>query len=151
MTLLVMAREDAKTTRIYDQVAITQQRKERQRKLEILKEKGMAKSSENFIDALYYHEMYGSAACWMSSRAVDNELKKIKSKSAKLEALKENIRIRTIGLGWKDLAITWSSNGSERTPVELTKHLKMIIKEEKKRNIPSRPTINVQQKENKRS
>ena len=37
MTLLVTVREDIKTSRVYDQVTISQQQKERQRKLEILK------------------------------------------------------------------------------------------------------------------
>ena len=32
MTLLLMAREDSEETRVYDQTAITQQRKEKQRK-----------------------------------------------------------------------------------------------------------------------
>ena len=143
LTLLTMAREDAKETRMYDQDALMQQRKEKQRKMEIMKEKGLKKSSERFIDALYYFEMFGSAACWMSSRAVDIELRKLTSKSAKLSCLKENIRIRTLGLGWVDLAIPWSCNGKDLSPEELVRHLKLIIKEQKKRDIPSKPMIDL--------
>ena len=83
-----MGREDGIEARVYDQVAITQQCK---KKIEIMKEKNIVKSGENFIDALYYHEMYRSTACWMSFRAADVELKKLNSKSAKLIDLKENI------------------------------------------------------------
>ena len=75
--------------------------------------------------------MFGSAAYWMSARAVDNELRKLKSKSAKLSCLKENIRIRTLGLGWKDLAIPWSCNDKDLTPNELANHLKLIIEQQK--------------------
>ena len=35
---------------------------------------------------------------------MEKELEKLKSKSAKLAALKEQVRIRVLGLGWADLA-----------------------------------------------
>ena len=71
----------------------------------------MRKSNESYIDDLYYHDMYYQAACWKTSQSVDCELKKLKSKSAKLVALKDNIHMRVIGLGWEDLATPWSKNG----------------------------------------
>ena len=48
----------------------------------------MTKASESFIDVLYYHEMYGSALCWMSVPSIDRELRNIQSKSSKVIALK---------------------------------------------------------------
>ena len=101
----------------------------------------MKKASELYIDALYYHEMYGSASCWMTVSSVDRELRKLKSKSSKVTALKENICIRVLGLGWDDLATPWSIDGKDLTPDQLADHLKLIIKEQRKRAIPSKPHV----------
>jgi len=63
-------------------------------KEEILKEKNRRKVTEEYIDALYYHCMYNSDACWKGDpRMVTKELKKLKSKSTKYKAVKENILI----------------------------------------------------------
>jgi len=62
--------------------------------------------------------------------------RKFTRKSAKLEALKENIRMRIIGLGWKQFAITWS-----QLVDELATHLKMIIREEKRLTPPKDPAL----------
>ncbi len=77
-------------------------------------------------------------------------LGQLKSESAKLEALKEIIRMRVIGLGWKQFAITWSYKGAQRLVSELAAHLKMIIREEKKsmgraamlKEVTARATVN---------
>ena len=85
--------------------------------------------------------MFGSAACWMTVPSVDRELRKLQSKSSKITALKDNIRIRVLGLGWVDLATPWSRNGKDLTVDQLGDHLKLIIKEQRKRGIPSKPPI----------
>ena len=72
---------------------------------------------------------------------MDRELKKLKSKSAKLNGLKENIRMRVVGLGWKDLATAWSKNGKELTVNELSNHLKKIISHQRTREIPDKPPV----------
>ena len=77
--------------------------------------------------------MYFSPACWKTSKQVDCELKKLKSKSAKLKFLKSNIQMRVKGMGWKDLHTPWSVNNIYYTPEQLTIKLKHIISEEKKR------------------
>jgi hypothetical protein len=56
----------------------------------------------------------------------------LKPESAKLEALKENIRMHVIGFGWKQFTITWSYRGAMRSVEELAVHLRMLIREEKK-------------------
>ncbi len=53
-----------------------------------------------------------------------------------MEALKENIRMHMIGLGWKQFAITWSYKGAKQSVNKLAAHLKMIIREEKKLTPP---------------
>ena len=56
--------------------------------------------SEKYIDALYCNDIFYSAAYCNTAAAIDWELKNINSESSKLLALKENIRMRVISLGW---------------------------------------------------
>ena len=64
-----------------------------------------------YIDALYYNEMFYSVACWNNDAAVDREMKNMNSKSYKLLALKDNISMRVICLGWGDLSTHCYKNG----------------------------------------
>ena len=84
----------------------------------------MNKASEHFIDALYYYEMYESPACWKTVSVMNMELKRLGSKSAKLGALKDNIKIRVLGLGWSDLATPQSRNGRDLLVKKLANDLK---------------------------
>lgn len=140
-SLLTMSLEDMKEVRKKDGEALAAQRKAKRRKEELAKAASMEKGQEAFIDALYYHEMYGSAACWKTAQAVDRELAKLKTKTAKLEALKENIKMRVVGLGFSDLATAWSKDGKEFTPHHLAAHLKTIITATRSRTIPAKPPI----------
>ena len=67
---------------------------------------GEASAMEGYIDALYYREMYDSEACWRTPAAVDRELLKLKSKAARVHALKEHITMRVLGLGGDTLLAT---------------------------------------------
>ena len=58
-----------------------------------------------------------------------------------MEALKENIRMQVLGLGWKKFSITWSQKGVRRSVDELALHLKMIIREERKLMPPTDPAL----------
>ena len=107
----------------------------------MIKEQCNRRASETYIDALYYHEKYNSAACWKTPSSVDRELCKLKSKTAKITALKENIRIHVLGLGCVDLATPWSKNGKEFTIEYLSRHLKMCISQQQKRRIPKAPPV----------
>ena len=70
----------------------------------------MEKASEEYIEAIYYHWMYDSMACWKGSASRINEgLKKLTSKTAKYDALKEHIIIRVKGFGWE-----WRSMHGQR-------------------------------------
>ena len=72
---------------------------------------------------------------------MDRELKRLNSKRAKLDGLKGNIRIRVLGLGWKDLHTAWSKNGKEYTVNELSNQLKKIISHQRTREIPNKPPV----------
>ena len=56
--------------------------------------------------------------------------------------MKTQIRIRTVGFGWKDLHHPWSRNGKHYSPEELLEHLiTVMIPEQKKRGIPKVPPV----------
>ena len=98
--------------------------------------------TEDYIDALYYHKMYNSDACWKGSpRVVNRELKQLTSEATKYTAMKENIRMPIKGLGWDWCEHAWSKNGRKYTVFELAKHLQMIIKKEKSLVIPNEPPL----------
>ena len=56
--------------------------------------------------------------------------------------MKTQIRIRTVGFGWKDLHHPWSRDGKHYSPEELLEHLiTVMIPEQKKRGIPKVPPV----------
>ena len=147
-SLIIMALEYSPETKKVDQILLSKQRAAKRQKEKLAHEHGLQMASEKYIDALYYYDKYGSPACWMNVKDVDREIKKLKSVSAKLSALKENIRIRVIGFGWSNFAHPWSKNGIAYSPQELGVHLKSIIKAEKKCIIPNRPPTQLPQRKN---
>ena len=68
-------------------------------------------------------------------------MKKLNIKSSKLLALKENIRMRVIGLGWEELSTHWPNNGKAFTLEDIASHLKMINKSNRPRSIPTKPPV----------
>ena len=140
-SLLIVALEDAPTAVSTNSEQLDNQREAKRKKEEMMERKNMLKAQESMIEASYYWEMYKSDTCWTNYNTVTKMLRRLKSETAKIEALKENIRMRVIGCGWSQFAITWSHQGKKRSVVELTAHLKMIIKQEKKLTVPSDPAI----------
>jgi len=104
----------------------------------------MEAATEAAIDASYYFDMWSSDACWKGdTKVVARSLKKMNSDALRLEALKENIRIRTLGFGWTkdpDFHTNWSlkvgNKQRQKSVKELADHLRYIISEEKEYDIP---------------
>ena len=122
------------------------QAKVRWKKDELAREKNLENATEEYIEAMYLISMYDSDACLKDDpKNVRKLLKKLKSKKAKLDALKTNILIRVKGFGWEWCHHAWSKNGRVYTINELAKHVEMIIREEKNRKlkIPNKPKPNV--------
>ena len=146
--------KDAPRTHAENNEAIELQQKAKQMREEIKKEKNMEKATEEFIKALYYHQMYDLDACWKGSvTRVTKGLKRLTSETAKYNALKENIMIRVKGFGWEWARHTWTKNKRKYTVNELAKWLKFIMTEEKKAEInatmPTGPPTSVpKRKEN---
>ena len=140
-SLLTMAARDLPAEADVDRADLTAQRAARQRKEQLAQETGRAKASEQYVDALYYYEKWGSPACWKTAAKAEAEFAKLPSKSAKLEAVKEQIRIRVLGLGWADLSTPWTVDGAVLTPAMLMVHLKKIITEQARRTAPTKPPV----------
>eukprot|EP00956_Cyclotella_meneghiniana_P040742 scaffold203759_cov73-Cyclotella_meneghiniana.AAC.1 len=87
--------QDAPQTRKRNNADLELQAKARKKKEDMLRELSIEKASEDYIDAVYYHRMYSSDACWKGEpRIVTTELGKLSSDTAKYRAVKENITIR---------------------------------------------------------
>jgi hypothetical protein len=71
---------------------------------------------------------------------VQAKLDRLESKTAKLDALKENIRMRVKGYGLSEAHITWSHKRKQRSVTKLASHL-----EYKNQDIPDEPHIEVPQ------
>ncbi len=102
----------------------------------------LEKAKEDHVEVSYYWEMYHSEVYWKGMVCiVQKMLGWLKLESAKLEALKENIRMHVIGLGWKQFTITWSYRGAMQLVEELAAHLRVMIREEKKLTPPKDPAF----------
>ena len=60
----MLTQENSPVAWEYDKYTLSRQRVEKSRKEELIKEQCNIQASETFINTLYYHEMYNSAACW---------------------------------------------------------------------------------------
>jgi hypothetical protein len=89
-------------------------------------------------------EMAKSPAFWESVAKAKAAYKKLESNTARLNAVKEQIRIYIIGFGWKDLHHPWSKEGRAYTADELFKYLvQTLIPEISHRGIPDSPTMDL--------
>jgi len=69
---------------------------------------------------------------------------RLASETARLGAVKEQILIRHLGLGWVLAHRTWSGNGNTFTARRLLKHLvEVIIQLTDKLDVPPEPHVNV--------
>lgn len=143
-SLLETALELSSEVRQSERDALDKQQETKRLKKEVLLNNRLEAATKDYVDKLHYRSMFDSAACWKNCKQVDVELKKIKTVSGKKEALKDQIRIRVLGLGWEDCHHAWSHGGTEYTPEELANHLKDgIIQKHKGRKIPKKPPVDL--------
>ena len=92
--LLTVAIEDAPQTVSVNREEIDNQREAKRKKEEMIEKKSLEKAEEALIDVSYYWDMYFSDVCWKGKQSiVKTMLARLRSESAKVEALKENIRM----------------------------------------------------------
>ena len=124
-----MGMTDAPATQKRNNDDLDRQAKARRIKQELIKENGLEKATEEYIDALYYYQIYFSTACWKNDPKIvaSTELKKLTLETMKYSALKENIMIQVKGLSWEWCHHAWSKDGKYYVQ-ELARHLRWIIK-----------------------
>ena len=74
MSPVNMCIEYAPEARAADRIAISKQRSTKRRKEYLLHDKTVLGVSEEYIDELYYNDMFYSASCWNTDAAVDMDL-----------------------------------------------------------------------------
>ena len=93
---------------------------------------------------MYHQDKYYSPACLETPRSIDTEVKKLKSDTARREELKEQIRIRWLGLGWDDCQHAWSAKEVDYSAKVLADHLKNhILKKNSKHWVPSKSPVDL--------
>ena len=107
------------------------------------------KATEEFTRSFILLEQYHSGACWKTKEEVTREYTKLTSETAKREAMKLQINIRTKGLGWEIMIHPWSKKGRMYTGDELKKHLvDVIFPYEETQTIPLIPNVNLPSRQN---
>lgn len=123
LAAVIASMESAPATRRTNNDALERLREVKQRKEEIAKEKETTKSSHHFIRCLTYHSKWNTDQCWKTAEDVKLGLMMMTYIKDKEEALKENINIHYLGLGWNDCHTTWSKDGKKKSVDVLTSRL----------------------------
>ena len=151
-SLMAYALGAAPTVRANEEKALNKQRQHKQNKQAMLKRHKLLGCQQAYANALTYIEMFHSPAGWQTKAIALAEFEKLTSKSSKLDAVKDQIRIRVLGFGWDDLHHAWSTKGVDRTPEDLLLYLTdVIIPEQTERGIPNKPKITLPSRGDKRA
>jgi hypothetical protein len=141
-SLMRFALSTAPVVRKAEKTALDKQREAKKQKQEFLRQKKMIAMQKEYVNALTYIDMFHSPACWKTVAEAKRLFRSLSSNASKLEAVKEQIRIRVVGFGWKDLHHPWSEGGVAHSPETLLKHLvEVIIPEQQKREVPDEPKM----------
>ena len=141
-SLIVTAIKCAKEERMKESEEMKKQREYKLKKKEEMLKKKILKATDEYTRALLLIESYHLAAGWKSVEDVDREYNMLSSESSKREAVKEQIRMRTDGFGWKKMHHAWSRDGTVYSAEQLKDHLvNTIFPYESTKPIPSVPSV----------
>ena len=84
----------------------------RRRKEEIGFEKKYEDAIDDYIVAIYSDDKYHSPRCWLTLEVEAEFYSALGSETARLAAVKEQITIRYLGLGWELSHHAWSEGRS---------------------------------------
>ena len=153
--LLMVALADAPATRKQNNEHLEAQSACKRKKEELLREKALEKATNKMVERILYHRMWHSKTKIDQkkdvTRIVRQHNKGVLSDAAAYEIIKENIKMRTVGLGFDnnskhDLHITWTCKGVRQAIEVLADHLKWIIIKEKNLIIPDEPRVDMPDK-----
>ena len=117
-SLLSMCKKMSLKTRTDFEVSLNRQREVRAEKMKIAQELKLKNAERDLIAACYYFKQYNSPWCWKSIEQAKRSYEKLKTKKDKLRNVKEQIQIRSLGLGWKKAHHPWSCKGHVFDPDE---------------------------------
>lgn len=141
-SLMKFALKVAPAVRKSEKTSLNIQREAKQQKQDQLRKKKILAAQLEYAKALTYVDMFYSDACWRTKTHAQRAFNNLSSTAARLNAVKEQIRIRVIGFGWNNLHHPWSKNGVHYSPADLLKHLiNNIIPQQNKRGVPDSPTL----------
>ena len=99
----------------------------RRRKEEIALEKKYEDATEEYIVAVCFYDKYHSPRCWLTLEVEAEFYSALGSETARLAAVKEQITIRYLGLGWELDHRAWSDGGMTFSSKEFYKHLVELV------------------------
>ncbi len=131
--------------------ALKRQEDAQRRKEEIALERKIDQAQSEYIIAIYFYEQYHSKQCWATVEEATNIYQQLPTESSRLNAVKEQILIRYLGLGWKEAHHPWSSQGEMYTSSDIFRHLIetviplqdiMEVPDDAPINLPTAPDVN---------
>jgi hypothetical protein len=140
--LIIFGKENASKLRKKFDEALAAQQEARRRKEEIALQKKLDQMQGDYIVAIYFYEQYHSSQCWLTIIKADEIYKKLGSEGKQLKAIKEQLPMRSIGLGWNEAYHAWSKDGIPFTSNQLFQFFKQyVIQLAETRDVPREPPL----------
>ena len=86
-------------------------------------------ASEKYMKRVVFLYKYKSGCRWTTGAQARSIFHSLSSDTKKLEAVKDQILMRTLGCGWKHLYPQWQVDNRKRTADELLEHLITVVME----------------------
>ena len=143
-TAIIASKEKAASNRRSFDVAVARQFQLRREGEELALKKAKSDATEDHIVAIYMYDQFHSKRCWKTVRQANHFYSRLKSEAAKLRAVKEQILIRYLGLGWVDAHHPWSAGTIAYTSKQLLRHLTLkVIPMADDLPVPTEPPLNL--------
>jgi len=143
-SLLRTARKTAKKLGQRFNDALERQEDTKREKMELLLLKKLDDKGSNFLENLYLWEQWHHEKCWQTVEEATEQYNALTSKSAKLRAVKDQLLIRYLGLGWVEAYHPWSQNGDDYSPLHLFNFLvDVVIPLKDEKEVPAEPPVDL--------
>jgi hypothetical protein len=143
-SLLQTARKTAKKHGQRFNAALKRQEDLKREKMELLFEKKLDDKGSNFIENLYLWDQWHHEKCWQTEEEANEQYLALTSKTSKLKAVKDQLLIRYLGLGWVEAYHPWSQNGTDFSPAHLFKFLvDVVIPLKDDKDVPDEPPVDL--------
>ncbi len=121
--MICFGKQQASSERKRFDDALKSQKEARRKKEEIALQKKLDNTQEEYIIAIYFFEQYHSQWAWMTVKEATEIYSRLPNEAQQLKAVKEQILICYLGLGWNEAHHPWSSGGTTYSSEHLFNHL----------------------------